>query len=254
MSGSVQLRRFRCAIRDGIDLESAAAASDMSIGEARLWVAADAENPPGPECYEMIGRQSLTVPSKWQFGNLVPFRYGVILIDPMWDFKNYSAKGEAKNPNQHYACESVEDMAVNFPVGHLAAPDCAMFMWATAPMLDQGLWLMKQYGFTFKSAAAWAKQSSTGNKWAFGPGYTFRSACEFILLGTIGSPKVISHSVRNLIVAPVREHSRKPDDLHRMAEAMYAGPRCEIFGRESRDGWEAWGNQADKFDMMEKAA
>jgi DNA modification methylase len=59
MSGSVQLRRFRCAIRDGIDLESAAAASNMSIGEARLWVAADAENPPGPECYEMIGRSSL---------------------------------------------------------------------------------------------------------------------------------------------------------------------------------------------------
>lgn len=43
----------------------------------------------------------------WPFGDLVPFKYQVILADPPWRFDNWSEKGEAKNPNQHYACMSI---------------------------------------------------------------------------------------------------------------------------------------------------
>lgn len=68
------------------------------------------------------------------------------------------------------------------------------------------------------------------------------------MLGTIGKPKVLSRSVRNLIVAPTREHSRKPDDLHRDVESLYAGPYAELFGREQRAGWDVWGNQTGKFE------
>lgn len=182
----------------------------------------------------------------WPFGDLKPFHYGAILADPPWYFRNYSAKGEMKNPVAHYDCM---DMAAleRLPVNHLAAPDCAMFMWATAPMLPQAIYLLAAWGFTFKSAGAWAKQSSTGKAWAFGTGYCFRSASEFYLLGTRGKPKVQSRSIRNLIVAPVREHSRKPDDLHAHAEALFEGPYAELFGREQREGWEVWGNQTEKF-------
>lgn len=175
------------------------------------------------------------------------FGYGAIIADPPWYFRNYSAAGEEKNPVAHYACMSIDDIAA-LPVSQLAAPDCALFMWATAPMLPDAIRLMAAWGFTFKSAGAWAKQSSTGEKWAFGTGYCFRSAAEFYLLGTIGKPKVQSRSIRNLIVAPVREHSRKPDDLHRDVEALYTGPYAELFGREQRNGWDVWGNQADRFD------
>ena len=182
----------------------------------------------------------------WPFGNLRPLSFGAILADPPWYFRNYSAKGEAKNPVAHYQCMSTADIAA-LPVHQLAGPDCALFMWATAPMLPDAVALMSAWGFTFKSAGAWAKQSSTGKTWAFGTGYCFRSAAEFYLLGTIGKPKVRSRSIRNLIVAPVREHSRKPDSLHRDVEALYAGPYAELFAREPRKGWEAWGNEKDKF-------
>jgi N6-adenosine-specific RNA methylase IME4 len=185
----------------------------------------------------------------WPFGHLIPLRYGAIIADPPWRFENYSAAGEAKNPVAHYSCMRTADIAA-LPVSQLAAPDCALFMWATAPMLPDAIELMCRWGFTFKSAGAWAKQSSTGEKWAFGTGYCFRSAAEFYLLGTIGKPQVRSHSVRNLIAAPVREHSRKPDDLHRDVEALYAGPYCELFGRESRPGWEVWGNDVTRFDQV----
>lgn len=189
----------------------------------------------------------------WPFGDLRMFGYGAIIADPPWYFRNYSAKGEVKNPVSQYVCMSTGAIAA-LPVSQLAAPDCALFMWATAPMLPQAVDLLAAWGFTFKSAGSWAKQSSTGGSWAFGTGYCFRSAAEFYLLGTIGKPKVLSHSVRNLIVAPVREHSRKPDDLHRDVEALYAGPYAELFGREPRPGWDIWGNEADKFAPASAAA
>ena len=117
----------------------------------------------------------------WPFGDLPMFHYGVILADPPWYFRNYSAKGEEKNPVAHYDCMDAASLAA-LPVNQLAAPDCAMLMWATAPMLPEAITLLKAWGFTFKSAGAWAKQSSTGEKWAFGTGYCFRSAAEFFLL------------------------------------------------------------------------
>lgn len=184
--------------------------------------------------------------NSWPFGDLKMFGYGAIIADPPWYFRNFSAAGEEKNPAAHYACMDTAAIA-KLPVSQLAAPDCALLMWATAPMLPDAIALMAAWGFTFKSAGAWAKQSSTGEKWAFGTGYCFRSAAEFFLLGTIGKPKVLSRSIRNLIVAPVREHSRKPDDLHRDVEALYSGPYAELFGREQRARWDVWGNQTEKF-------
>ncbi|MED5545743.1 MAG: MT-A70 family methyltransferase [Pseudomonadota bacterium] len=183
----------------------------------------------------------------WPFGNMQPFSYGALLVDPPWHFRNYSAKGEAKNPLAHYSCLSFDDIAA-LPVSHLAAPDCAMFMWATAPLLPEAIEAMRGWGFTYKSAAPWAKQSSTGKSWAFGTGYIFRSAAEFLIVGTIGQPRVQSRGVRNLIVAPVREHSRKPDEQYEMVEALYAGPYAEIFSRTNRPGWDSWGNEAGKFE------
>ena len=183
----------------------------------------------------------------WPFGELPMFRYGAILADPPWYFRNYSARGEEKNPVAHYDCMDAGALAA-LPVSQLAAPDCALLMWATAPMLPDAINLMQAWGFTFKSAGCWAKQSKTGEKWAFGTGYCFRSAAEFFLLGTIGRPAICSRSVRNLIVAPVREHSRKPEDQYHMAEQLFAGPYLELFARQSRPGWDSWGNETDKFD------
>ena len=127
-------------------------------------------------------------------------------------------------------------------------------MWATAPMLPHAIETLAAWGFAFKSAGTWAKQSSTGTKWAFGPGYCFRSAAEFFLLGTIGKPVQRSKSVRNLIVAPVREHSRKPDEMRAMCEQLWDGPFIELFARQSAAGWRSWGNQIDKFDEKTPAS
>lgn len=186
----------------------------------------------------------------WKFKELPPRSFGAILCDPPWRFSNYSPKGEAKNATNHYDCMSLGEIKA-LPVSDLAAKDCALIMWATAPMLPQAIETLDAWGFTYKSAGAWAKQSKTGKKWSFGTGYVFRSATEFYIVGTIGKPRVKSRSIRNLIVAPVREHSRKPDDMHAHVEALFDGPYLEMFAREARPGWSAWGNETTKFGGSE---
>lgn len=183
----------------------------------------------------------------WPFGDLTPLRYGAIIADPPWAFRLYSDKGDKKSPQHHYDCMPLEAIRA-LPVGKLASRDCALFMWATAPMLDVQVGIMRDWGFTFKTAGAWAKRSKTGRATAFGGGYVLRSAAEFYLVGTIGRPAVLSRSVRNLIDAPLREHSRKPDQLHHDVEQLYEGPYAELFAREGRPGWDVWGNQTTKFD------
>lgn len=39
-----------------------------------------------------------TLDASWPFGALREGHYRVVLVDPPWFFKNYSAAGEKKNP------------------------------------------------------------------------------------------------------------------------------------------------------------
>ena len=52
-------------------------------------------------------------------------------------------------------------------VAELAAADCALFLWATDPMLPQALDLMAAWGFQYKTVAfTWAKTTKAGDGWA----------------------------------------------------------------------------------------
>ena len=46
-----------------------------------------------------------------------------------------------------------------------------------------------------------------------------------------------------------REDSRKPDACYDGSEACSPGPRLELFARGAREGWTAWGNQADEYEI-----
>lgn len=185
--------------------------------------------------------------SNWPFGDLIPGHYGVVLCDPPWRFKTYNSDISAKSAASQYALMSCSDLEA-LPVADLAAKNCALVMWATQAQMPQALELMWAWGFEYKTMGAWAKQSSTGQKWAFGTGYVLRSAAEFYLIGTRGKPKAKVKNVRNLIVSPVREHSRKPDQMHADLERLFDGPRCELFGRQQRSGWDVWGNDTSRFN------
>ncbi|MBP0492848.1 MT-A70 family methyltransferase [Pararoseomonas indoligenes] len=183
----------------------------------------------------------------WPFGELRRGWYRTILADPPWAYRLYSEAGTQKSPQQHYACMDLGDIQA-LPVAELAHPDgCALVMWATAPMMPQAIETLAAWRFGFKTMGTWAKQSRTGKAWAFGTGYVFRSAAEFYLVGTRGRPELGARNVRNLLIAPTREHSRKPDQLRADVERLFQAPRAELFAREAAPGWDAWGDQLGKF-------
>lgn len=187
-----------------------------------------------------------------RFEDIPRLHYGCLMIDPPWQFKNWSKAGERKNPTAHYDCMDLSDIA-ELRVDHLAAPDCMMFLWATNPMLPQAIDLMARWGFTFKTAGHWVKKTKN-NHLAFGTGYCLRSAGEPFLIGTIGSPKFVSRSVRSVIEAKVREHSRKPEEAYHAAELLAGDvPKLDLFSRQERPGWDAFGNELDKFEKLEGA-
>jgi N6-adenosine-specific RNA methylase IME4 len=192
----------------------------------------------------------------WPFGELQRGHYGAILADPPWDFKTWSGTPNARGPQNHYSTMEMDGIA-SLPVGDLAADDCVLFMWTCWPVLLAAPQIIEAWGFTYKTCAfdwmkAHAKQIDMFRDDAdvqVGLGYWTRANTEPCLLATRGKPKRLNADVRQGIIAPRREHSRKPDGIHDRIERLVAGPYVELFARQSdRPGWDYWGNQTDKFN------
>lgn len=183
------------------------------------------------------------------FHALRPFGgFDLIMADPPWSFNNFSSAGEAKNAKAQYACMSLDDIAA-LPVSALASDNCVLWLWATNPLLREAFDVLDAWGFNRKTAGHWVKTTKHG-KLAFGTGYILRCAGEPFLIGTRGSPKT-SRSVRSVIMGPIREHSRKPDEAFAEAERLMPDARrIELFSRQRREGWANWGNEAEKFEEV----
>ncbi|MGL4811870.1 MAG: MT-A70 family methyltransferase [Beijerinckiaceae bacterium] len=189
-----------------------------------------------------------------------PGGFGVILADPPWSFLTYGKKRTTphRGTDEHYKTMTAKDLT-DLPVGDTAAKDCALFMWVVDSHLDKAIELGKAWGFTFKSIAfVWLKRDPIDHRQMcfmqpvpkpakIGMGYSTRKQAELCLLFTRGKPKRISKGVRQVIEAERREHSRKPDETFSRVEALFGGSYLELFARETRPGWQAWGNEVRKF-------
>ena len=169
-------------------------------------------------------------------------KFGVILADPPREYK-CGGNGSAR---RHYPLMKIEDICA-LPVGDLAAEDCALFLWATMPLLSEAFEAIRAWGFTFKTCCfVWVKTNKSGDGYFTGMGHWSRAKAELCLLATRGKPKRVSKSVRQLIVSPRREHSRKPDETReRIVELFGDVPHVELFARQTPPGWDVWGNEVD---------
>src|SRR5205823_5959167 len=121
---------------------------------------------------------------------------------------------------------------------------------------ERALEVVRAWGFTYKTVGFyWAKLSPgrgglllTERDFFTGMGFWTRANPEPCLLATRGKPKRLSGAVRKLVIAPRREHSRKPDEVYERIERLAEGPYLELFGRATRPGWHSWGLQARLFD------
>ena len=176
-------------------------------------------------------------------------KYEILVADPPWSFKTYSKKNQDRAPENHYQCMSWEDLE-NMPIGEISADNAVLLMWCTDPLLAKQIVLPEKWGFTYKTVAFnWVKENKKSKSLFFGLGYITRSNSEYCLYFTKGKPK--RPKVRNIlkvVIAKIREHSRKPDIIRDHIDSMYDGAKIELFARSSRAGWDSFGNEVDKFD------
>lgn len=204
-------------------------------------------------------------------------KYGIIYADPPWGYDDEANDGE-RGAKFKYPVMATRDIAA-MRVGQIAEPDCALFMWATWPMLGEALDVMKAWGFKYSTAAfVWVKTGGTATPMTtirrglrrlgvetkiaraagkflepmllpsifVGMGKSTRANTEVCLLGYRGRLGRVDAGVRQVLLAPRREHSQKPPEVRDLIVRLL-GPertRVELFARDRVAGWDAWGNQA----------
>jgi N6-adenosine-specific RNA methylase IME4 len=100
--------------------------------------------------------------------------------------------------------------------------------------------VIEAWGFTYRTCAVWVKDK-------IGMGYYFRQRHELLLVATKGQPPTPAPSDRldSVIEGDRIGHSTKPVSSYEAIERMYPTlPKGEMFCRQARDGWYAWGNQS----------
>jgi N6-adenosine-specific RNA methylase IME4 len=196
-------------------------------------------------------------------------RYGCIVADAPWP--EYGGGG--RGAQNHYGLMSVAEISrlMKREIDGKVANSAHLWLWVTDNYLDEGLYLMSAVlGFTYKRTFCWVKMADelyrgaaayqslavAGSSLQIGLGQYARGAHEICLFGTSGTASVPPPENRppSVIFAPRREHSRKPDEcFNQWFEAVSPGPRLEMFCREARPGWDAFGNQVDKFPAQAAA-
>lgn len=175
-------------------------------------------------------------------------KFGVILADPPWRFEPYSRQtGMDRAADNHYPTMDVDAIAaLEVP----ASEDCALFLWATSPMIREALFVMSAWGFEYKSQLIWLKDR-------IGTGYWARNKHEILLIGTRGDIPAPAPGTQpeSVIAATVGAHSEKPVAFHEIIERIYPNlPRLEMFARASRPGWNGWGAEAKDHSVARNGA
>lgn len=186
-------------------------------------------------------------------------QYHTIVLDPPWLERG---GGKIKRgADRHYSLLPTKDiLLVIAKSGFFRPADHAhAYMWVTNNFLPDGIWLMQQLGFDYKTNIGWAKTRA-------GVGQYFRGKHELILFGIRGKGKDESvYSGRKDIVSwwdassdedtyieaehvrsgGKRVHSAKPAVFYDLVESRSKGPYIDMFSRyRHNEKWDCWGNEA----------
>ena len=164
-------------------------------------------------------------------------KYKLILADPPWSYDNlHTGRNMNHGVIDKYLTLSVEELK-QFPISNISQDDSYLFMWVTSPLLPEGIEVFKSWGYTYKAAIYWDKDTKGGL------GYWLRGCVEICLLGKKGNVPPLRLQYPNIIKQKITKHSQKPNKLYEMIESLNINPKIELFSRNNREGWDSWGNQ-----------
>lgn len=173
-------------------------------------------------------------------------RFATMLADPPWRFANRTGKvaPEHRRLSRYGTMELADILAL--PVREIALPESHLYLWAPNALIIQGLQVMSQWGYTYKTNLVWYKIREDGDPDGRGVGFYFRNVTELVLFGVRGGVRTLDPGRRqvNLFSTRKRGHSRKPEELYDIVERCSPGPFLELFARHTRSGWSQWGDEA----------
>lgn len=177
-------------------------------------------------------------------------KFGTILADPPWEFQNSTGKVAPKHKRlKRYETMSLEEIK-SMPVSRLSAYKSHLYLWVPNAFIKEGIEVMEEWGFKYKTNIVWHKIRKDGGPDGRGVGFYFRNTTELVLFGVKGTKVRTLKPGRtqvNIIRTRKREHSRKPDELYKIIEKCSWGPFLELFARGKRKGWTSWGDQSKKY-------
>jgi N6-adenosine-specific RNA methylase IME4 len=183
---------------------------------------------------------------------LSPRYFGTILADPPWRFTNRSGKMAPEHRRLHRYPTMSFDEIMELPVARIAKPHSHLYLWVPNALLQEGLEVMRRWGFTYKTNLVWYKIRKDGGPDGRGVGFYFRNVTELCLFGVRGSLRTAQPGRRQVNLLPTRKgiHSQKPGELYDIIEACSFSPFIELFARQSREGWTAWGNELGEEEQL----
>ncbi len=160
-------------------------------------------------------------------------KYAVIYADPPWQYDNSGLKTSAEN---QYPTMPLEEICA-LPIRKLAEDTTVLFLWATNPLLPEALKVVESWGFKYKTNLVWIKGSGAGIGWFE------KSAHEILIIATKENTPHPKERPVSYFEAQRTIHSQKPEIAYQIIESMYPGNKVELFARNSREGWDSWGNE-----------
>lgn len=165
------------------------------------------------------------------------YMYQVIYADPPWSYSNKRTGGSmisgAADKYPTMTTQEICDLKVPS-----AKPSC-LFLWATVPLLPDGLRVMEAWGFKYKTMLTWRKIMSMGM------GFWWRGQCEHLLFGIKGDLKAFRMQEANFVQSKAGKHSAKPVEFRELIEraTLHLPDKLEMFARHESLGWHVFGNQ-----------
>lgn len=180
--------------------------------------------------------------------------FKTVLADPPWQFQNRTGKMAPEHKRlMRYETLPLQEIC-NIPVSSCIEEDSHLYLWVPNALLQEGLEVMKAWGFEYKTNIVWHKIRKDGGPDGRGVGFYFRNTTELLLFGIHGSLRTLQpgRSQVNIIKSIKQEHSRKPEEQYDIIERCSPPEYLELFGRGTREGWTVWGNQAEDYKISWK--
>ena len=155
-------------------------------------------------------------------------KFRTIVADPPWE-KNQTGKYGAGNYYDLMTLDRIKAM----PVSELADENAHLWLWVLNGNVDEGLEVIKAWGFTYRGMFHWLKPR-------MGLGQYLRNASESCLFATRGKAPVKTRNQMNWAWLPNGTHSEKPRELISTFERVSYGPYLELFCRKRPASTERW--------------